>query len=53
MAQPKIIFMDEETLPIAPRERLLRKLPSGLVDEFIADEPRIELGKRVSDDPAN
>ena len=39
MVQPKTIFMDDETLPIEPGDRLLRKLPSGLVEDFIVDEP--------------
>lgn len=39
MVQPKTIFMDDATLPIEPGDRLLRTLPSGLVDEYLVDEP--------------
>ncbi|MHC0055447.1 hypothetical protein [Actibacterium sp. D379-3] len=39
MVQPKTIFMDDATLPIEPGDRLLRLLPSGLVDEYIVNEP--------------
>jgi len=46
MVQPKTIFMDDETLPIEPGDRLLRLLPSGLVDEYIVNEPGFYSGLR-------
>ncbi|ATF04077.1 hypothetical protein PhaeoP75_04478 (plasmid) [Phaeobacter gallaeciensis] len=46
MVQPKTIFMDDATLPIEPGDRLLRLLPSGLVDEYIVNEPGFYSGLR-------
>lgn len=39
MVQPKTIFMEDVTLPIETGDRLLRSLPSGLVDEYVVSEP--------------
>jgi len=39
MVQPKMIFMDDETLPIEPGDHLLHKLPSGLVADYLVDDP--------------
>lgn len=44
MVHPKTIFMEDATLPIGPGDRLLRSLPSGLVDEFIVEEPGYYVG---------
>lgn len=37
--QPNKIFMTDKTLPLEPGDHLLRTLPSGLVEEYIVDEP--------------
>ena len=39
MVQPKTIFMKDATLPIAPGDRLLRTIPSGLVEEYVVIDP--------------
>jgi len=39
MVQPGKVFMDDSTLPIQPGDRLLRSLPSGLVEEYIVLNP--------------
>lgn len=39
LVQPKMIFMDDETLPIEPGDHLLHKLPSGLVADYLVDDP--------------
>ena len=44
LVQAKTIFMDDPTLPIESGDRLLRALPSGLVDEFIVEEPGFHAG---------
>jgi hypothetical protein len=37
--QPNQVFIFEHTLPIDVGDHLLRELPSGLVDDFIVDDP--------------
>lgn len=39
LVQPDKIFMIDASLPIERGDRLLRLLPSGLVDEYVVDEP--------------
>ncbi|MEP2681234.1 MAG: hypothetical protein ABJP44_06090 [Sulfitobacter sp.] len=39
MVQSTKIFMEDATLPIESGDRLLRSLPSGLVDEYIVEDP--------------
>ena len=46
VVQPKMIFMEDSTLPIEPGDSLLRTLPSGLVEEFIVDDPGFYAGMR-------
>ncbi|AMM84118.1 hypothetical protein [Martelella sp. AD-3] len=37
--QTNRIFMDDETLQLQPEDSLLRILPSGLVEEYIVEDP--------------
>lgn len=39
MVQPKTILMVDETLPIEPGDHLLHTLPSGLVADYLVDDP--------------
>lgn len=39
MVQPNMIFMEDDTLPIEPGDHLLHKLPSGLVADYLVDDP--------------